>query len=87
MKKEGSKRRKKQREEKAGSQLRDDTHSFIVNCGDWNRAGACKLPAAPSCRYISAQQRGLHPKPRGQRGMFYIYIYILHMSRIVICIE
>lgn len=32
----------------AGKRLHNDTHSFIVNCVHLNRAGACRLLAAPS---------------------------------------
>lgn len=58
----------------------------LLSTVNLNRAG---LQAAGSTKlqvHFSSTERP-HLKPRRQRVMFFIYIYILHMSCIVICIE
>ena len=71
--------KEKQREEKAGNQFCDDTHSFIIDCVNLNRAG---LQAAGSAKLqvrFSSTERP-HLKPRRQRVMFfYIYLYITYV--------
>lgn len=63
----------------------NDTHSFIVDCVP-EQGWGLQLLVTAHCGALLLTERP-PSEAKGQRVMFYIYIYILHMSHIVIWIE
>lgn len=72
------KQESKSRKHRGRRPTRNNTHSFIVNCVNLIRAGACGLLAAPGFR-CSPAPREASILSRGDKVTLYIYIFIYYM--------